>query len=60
VQVHVRQTLRSSVTNSQIVNAMTWDAHNVVAAPVDGLAAVRAEVATYVDQFVSDWTAVHP
>jgi hypothetical protein len=60
LQVHVRQTLRSAVTNSQIVNAMTWDAHNVVAAPADGLVAVRGEIASYVDEFVRDWTAVHP
>ena len=60
LQVHLRQTLRSAVTNSQVVNAMTWDAHNVVVAPTDGLAAVRGELDTYVDAFVRDWAAVHP
>jgi hypothetical protein len=60
LQVHVRQALRSAVTNSQIVNAITWEAHNVVAAPTNGLAAVRAEILTYVDDFLRDWTAVHP
>jgi hypothetical protein len=59
VQVHLRQTLRSPVTNSNIVNAMTWDIHNVLAVPAAGLQSVRAEVLTFVDQFVEDWTRVH-
>jgi hypothetical protein len=59
IQVHLRQTLRSSVSTSQIVNAMTWDAHNVVVAPAAGLSAVRGEIETYVDDFIADWKAVH-
>ena len=59
VQVHLRQTLRSPVTNSNIVNAMTWDVHNVLAVPTSGLQSVRAEVLTFIDQFVEDWTRVH-
>jgi hypothetical protein len=58
VQVHLRQTVRSTVTSSQIVNAMTWESHNVVAVPPDGLPAVREEIGSYVDGFVRDWQAV--
>lgn len=60
LQVHLRQTVRSVVTDSQVVDAMTWDAHNVVVTPPDGLAAVRGEIDTFVDAFVRDWKAVHP
>jgi hypothetical protein len=59
VQVHLRQTLRSPVTGSNVVNAMTWDAQNVLGVPASALQAVRAEVLTFVDQFVQDWTSVH-
>ena len=59
VQVHLRQTLRSLVTSSNIVNAMTWDAQNVLGVPPNALTTVRAEVLTFIDQFVQDWAAVH-
>jgi hypothetical protein len=59
VQVHLRQTLRSLVSSSNVVNAMTWDMQNVVGVPAPGLQSVRAEVLTFVDQFVEDWAAVH-
>ncbi|HVH25288.1 MAG TPA: hypothetical protein VM818_00965 [Vicinamibacterales bacterium] len=59
VQVHLRQTLRSPVTGSNVVNAMTWDAQNVLGVPASALQTVRAEVLTFVDQFVKDWAAVH-
>ncbi len=60
LQVHLRQTLRSSVTASNIVNAMTWDAHNVLAVPAGSLRAVRDEILDYVDLFIEDWAAAHP
>jgi hypothetical protein len=59
VQVHLRQTLRSLVTGSNIVNAMTWDKQNVVGIPAAALPSVRDEVLTFIDQFVEDWAAVH-
>lgn len=59
VQVHLRQTLRSLVTESSIVNAMTWDAHNVLSVPASDLRSVRAEIGRFVDEFVTDWAAVH-
>jgi hypothetical protein len=60
LQVHLRQTLRSGVTGSNIVNAMTWDAHNVLAVPAGSLGAVRDEILDYVDLFIKDWLAAHP
>ena len=59
VQVHLRQTLRSPVTGSNIVNAMTWDAENVVGVATAAVQDVRAELLTFVDQFVEDWASVH-
>jgi len=60
VQVEVRQTLRSLVTSSAIVNAMSWDQQMVmVVLPGDGMQGVHAQVQTLVDQFVQDWRAVH-
>lgn len=58
VELQLRQTLRSPVTGSNVVNALTWDQKNVVAAAAD-LGSVRAEVKDYVDQFIRDWLAVH-
>jgi hypothetical protein len=60
VQVQVRQTLRSPVTSSNIVDAMTWDARTVLAVPGNNLASVRTIVQEYVDHFIEDWRTVHP
>ncbi|HEY3162085.1 MAG TPA: hypothetical protein VGJ78_24150 [Vicinamibacterales bacterium] len=59
VQVQVRQTLRSPVTSSNIVDAMTWDARTVLVVPGSSLASVRATIHQYVDHFIEDWRAVH-
>ena len=59
VQVQLRQTLRSPVTASNIVDAMTWDAHDVLAVPIGQVTSVRESIQRYVDQFIRDWTAVH-
>lgn len=60
VQVHLRQTLASLVTESKVVNAMTWDAHGVVATSDLSLRNdVRDEVRAYVARFITDWRAVH-
>jgi hypothetical protein len=58
VQVHLRQTLQSPATASNIVNAMTWDAHNVVGVTGADLPLVRDEIREYVDRFIADWKAV--
>jgi hypothetical protein len=59
VQVHVRQTLQSPVTGSQIVNAMTWEAHTVVAVPPTGADPLRATLHEMFDRLAADWRAVH-
>ena len=60
VDVQVRQTLRSLVTGSAIVNAMSWDQQMVmIVPPGGGMQRVHAQVQTLVDQFVQDWRAVH-
>jgi len=59
LQVQVRQTLRSPVTSSNIVDAMTWDARTVLAVPRSDLASVRTIIQEYVDHFIEDWRAVH-
>ncbi|HEX5108635.1 MAG TPA: hypothetical protein VFV95_09325 [Vicinamibacterales bacterium] len=59
IHVQVRQTVRSLVTSSNIVDAVTWDSHTVVGVSAGELAAVRDEIGEHVDRFVSDWTAVH-
>jgi plasmid stabilization system protein ParE len=59
VQVQLRQTLRSLVTASNIVDAMTWDAHDVLVVRIGQVTSVRESIQRYVDQFIRDWTAVH-
>ena len=59
LQVQVRQTLRSPVTSSNIVDAMTWDARTVLVVPRNNLASVRTIIQEYVDHFIDDWKAVH-
>ena len=59
VQVQLRQTLRSPVTASNIVDAMTWDAHSVDVARLSEVVRVRDSIQEYVDQFIRDWMAVH-
>ena len=59
VQVQVRQTLRSPVTSSNIVDAMTWDARTVLVVPRSDLASVRTIIQEYVDHFIEDWKTVH-
>ena len=60
VQVQLRQTLKSPVTASNIVDAMTWDARTVLVVPGGSLARVGDTIDEYVDQFIRDWVAVHP
>jgi hypothetical protein len=60
VQVQLRQTLRSLVTQSAIVNAMSWDQQNVTLVFAgSGMQGVHSEVRRLVDRFVQDWRAVH-
>jgi hypothetical protein len=59
IQVHLRQTVRSAVTGSSIVNAMTWDQSTVAAATAADGAPLRDLVLEMIDHFVADWRAVH-
>lgn len=60
VQVQLRQTMASTVTESKVVDAMTWDAHEVVAVPpILAGSTVRQTVDALVERFIEDWTAVH-
>ncbi len=59
VQVQVRQTLRSVVTESSIVDALTWDALTVLHVTRDTLPGVHPAIDQFVDQFIADWKAVH-
>jgi hypothetical protein len=59
VQVQLRQTLKSPVTASNIVDAMTWDARTVLVVKSNNLAAVGDTIQEYVDHFIQDWMTVH-
>ena len=59
LQVQVRQTLRSPVTSSNIVDATTWEARTVLIVPGGGLSSVQATIREYVDHFIEDWRAAH-
>jgi hypothetical protein len=59
LQVQLRQTLRSPVTSSNIVDAMTWDARTVLVVPGTDLSPVQATIREYVDHFIDDWRAAH-
>lgn len=58
MQAHVRQSVQSLVTESTIVNAMTWDRAIVFLAPMGGaVGVVRREVRNLVEQFTRDWSS---
>lgn len=59
LQVEVRQSVRSAVTESRIVDAVTWDQHTVLVVPTRQLPSVREEITTLVTSFVDDWHATH-
>lgn len=59
VQLHVRQTLQSPLTKSNIVNAMTWDAHNVLGVGSGDGKLLRDALLQMVDDLIADWRAVH-
>ena len=59
VQVQLRQTLRSPVTSSNIVNAMTWDAHDLAVLTDPDARPLQDVIDEMVDRFVADWRAVH-
>lgn len=59
LRLDLRQTVRSTVTESSIVDATTWETHALAAAgPKEG-AALRELVLEMAGRFVDDWRAVH-
>ena len=59
VQMHVRQTVASVVTESKIVNAATWETGRLVSVTATDLPKVGDEIREMTAEFVADWKAVH-
>jgi len=59
VQMHVRQTVASLVTESRIVNAATWEAGSLVNVTASELLRVRDEIQEMAEEFVADWKTAH-
>ena len=59
IQVHLRQTLQSPVTGSNVVDAMSWDKHDVLAVPAGQPRLLRGAIVEIIDLFIADWRAVH-
>lgn len=60
LQLQVRQTVRSVVTESSIVDAVTWDSRTVLLVPAARVDELQDEVRGAVARFVRDWRAAHP
>jgi hypothetical protein len=59
VEMHVRQTVASLVTESKIVNAATWETGRLVSVAATDLPRVRDEIREMAEEFLADWKAVH-
>lgn len=59
IELHLRQTVQSIATGSNIVNAMTWEHHTLAIATDAEGKALRDLILEMVDDFVADWRAVH-
>jgi hypothetical protein len=59
VQMHVRQTVASLVTESRIVNAATWETGSLVNVSAKDLPRVRDEIRAMTQDFLTDWKAAH-
>jgi hypothetical protein len=59
LQLQVRQTVRSEASESHIVDAVTWDAHDLFRVPAERVESLQLEIQRFVDRFIDDWTAVH-
>ena len=60
VQMHVRQTVKSLATESNIVNAATWETGRLVNVAQSELPRVRDEIRAMAEEFVADWKGAHP
>ena len=59
VQMHLRQTVASLVTESRIVNAATWEAGSLVNLTASDLPRVRDEIQGMAEEFLADWKTAH-
>ena len=59
VQMHVRQTVASLVTESRVVNAATWETGSLVHVAASDLPRVRDEIQGMTKEFLADWKAAH-
>ena len=59
VQMHVRQTVTSLVTESKIVNAATWETGRLVSMTATELPQVRDEIREMAQEFLADWKGAH-
>jgi hypothetical protein len=59
LQMHVRQTVTSLVTESKIVNAATWETGRLVSLAATDLPQLRDEIREMAEEFLADWKAVH-
>lgn len=59
VQMHVRQTVTSLVTESKIVNAATWENGRLVSVGAAELPQVRNEIREMAEEFLADWKGAH-
>ena len=59
LRVELRQSVKSAVTESRIVDAVTWDQHSLLVLPAQQVPDLRTEIASLVTTFVDDWRAVH-
>jgi hypothetical protein len=59
VQMHVRQTVKSLATESNIVNAATWETGRLVSVAQSELPRVRDEIRGMADEFLADWKSAH-
>ena len=59
IEMHVRQTVASLVTESKIVNAATWETGRLVSVAATDLPRVRDEIREMAEEFLADWKTVH-
>ena len=60
VQMHVRQTVKSLATESNIVNAATWETGRLVNVGQSDLPRVRDEIRGMAEEFLAEWKGAHP
>jgi hypothetical protein len=59
VEMHVRQTVASVVTESRIVNAATWETGRLVNVAQADLPRLGDEIRGMTEEFLAEWKAAH-